>query len=239
MHSTRSKFNFCGKNVVILTGAGISSESGLKTFRDANGLWEGHRIGDVATPEAFARQPEVVHQFYNLRRRELFTVKPNLAHETLAEFEAAHDGKFLIITQNVDDLHERAGSKNVLHIHGELRKARCLDTGEIFAWDNDLDQNTPHPRKGGKPGRLRPHICWFGEKPFHIDEIQQALVQAELFVAIGTSGNVHPAASLVRLVPPSCRRVLLNKDDAVNNSLFEEIHLGPATKIVPEFFTAC
>ncbi|HEY8277990.1 MAG TPA: NAD-dependent deacylase [Bdellovibrionota bacterium] len=226
---------FSGAKIVVLTGAGISSESGLKTFRDADGLWEGNRIEDVATPEAFARQPELVHRFYNLRRQQLKTVEPNGAHLALAEFEKHHQGSFLLVTQNVDDLHERAGSKNVLHMHGELCKARCLDTGEIFSWDEDLTLSTVHPR-GGNSGRLRPHICWFGEMPFFMDEIMEELSQADIFVAIGTSGLVYPAAGFVSMVPSSCRRVLLNKDDASNCSFFGEFHSGPATQTVSEFF---
>lgn len=174
------------KSVVILTGAGVSSESGLKTFRDNNGLWEGHRVEEVATPEAFARDPETVHRFYNLRRKQLFEVKPNKAHSALADFERNLKGSFTLITQNVDDLHRRAGSKNVIAMHGELRKARCLDTGQIFDWDQDLAVDS----------RYRPHICWFGEIPFFMEEIEAA----------------------------------------ENNHLFQEVRLGPATKVVPEFF---
>lgn len=228
--------NLKGKNIVILTGAGISSESGLKTFRDNNGLWEGHRVEDVATPEAFIRDPKLVHTFYNIRRQQLLTVKPNIAHQTLAAFEKKHDGDFLIITQNVDDLHERSGSKNVLHMHGELRKARCLDTGEIFSWDADLDITTPHPHHPQRRGRLRPHICWFGEIPFFMDQIESALENADIFVAIGTSGVVYPAAGFVRHVPSACHTVLLNKDEPDNNPLFNDVHLGPATRTVVEFF---
>ena len=218
--------NFDQANIVILTGAGISSESGLKTFRDDNGLWEGHRVEDVATPEAFARQPEVVHRFYNLRREQLFSVEPNAAHHALARFERQHNGNFTIITQNVDDLHTRAGSRNVIHMHGELRKARHLDTGEIVECLHDLQVS----------GRLRPHICWFGEMPFFMDHIEEVLSTADLFVAIGTSGVVYPAAGLVSWTPSRCRKVLLNKDEASNNPLFDEVILGPATITVPKFF---
>src|SRR5690606_17593899 len=135
-----------GKNIVVLTGAGISSESGLKTFRDSDGLWEGHRLEEVATPEAFERHPEAVHRFYNLRRRQLSTVDPKAAPYALARFEERHQGPFLLITQNVDDLHERAGSKKIIHMHGELKKVRCLDTGELFDWDQDMTLATPHPK---------------------------------------------------------------------------------------------
>lgn len=236
LSGTINEMDFSGKNIVILTGAGISSESGLSTFRDADGLWEGHRIEDVATPEAFIRNPELVHTFYNLRRQQLFSVEPNAAHSALAEFEKRHEGSFLIVTQNVDDLHERAGSKNVIHMHGELRKARCLDTGAIYSWDKDLDLKTPHPDPLGKPGHLRPHICWFGEVPFFMNEIEDALETADVFVAIGTSGVVYPAAGFVGYVSESCRRILINKEEPQNNPLFTEIYLGPATQTVPAFF---
>lgn len=227
--------NLAGLNIVVLTGAGISAESGLRTFRDADGLWEGHRVEDVATPEAFYRDPKLVHHFYNLRRQQLFEVEPNKAHEALARFERQHDGEFLLVTQNVDDLHSRAGSKNVIHMHGELRKVRCLDSGEIFDWQESLDLNTPHPR-GGKKGNLRPHICWFGEMPFFMDQISEALDKADMFVAIGTSGVVYPAAGFAGWVKPSAKKVLLNKERVENNPLFEDVILGPATETVPEFF---
>lgn len=227
---------FSGKKIVVMTGAGISSESGLKTFRDSNGLWEGHRVEEVATPEAFEVNPELVHTFYNLRRRQLRDVQPNAAHLALARFEAGHDSDFLIITQNVDDLHERGGSRNVLHMHGELRKVRCLDTGEVFHWDEDLSLDTPHPIRPESIGRLRPHICWFGEIPFFMDEIHAAVSQADIFVAIGTSGVVYPAAGLVAMTPRHCFKVLLNKDPSDNAGHFELHQLGPASQVVPAFF---
>lgn len=230
------KQSLSGKRIVILTGAGISSESGLKTFRDNNGLWEGHRVEEVATPEAFAANPELVHEFYNLRRLQLNEVQPNRAHEALAEFESRHDSDFVIVTQNVDDLHERAGSKNVIHMHGELRKVRCLDTGEIFHWEKELSLKTPHPKNPDSLGRLRPHICWFGEIPFFMDEIQDAVSQADVFVAIGTSGVVYPAAGLVAMTPSRCFKALLNKDPSANSGHFEKHLMGPATEVVPEFF---
>ena len=223
------------QNIVLLTGAGISQESGLKTFRDDNGLWEGHAVEEVATPEAFARQPELVHRFYNLRREQLKSVFPNKAHEALADWEKNHPGSFTLITQNVDDLHERAGSQNIIAIHGRLDQARCLDSGEIFEWTKDLDESTPHPKDPQVKGRLRPHICWFGEMPFHMGVIEEALQSADLFVAIGTSGVVYPAAQFVNLVPPNCHRVLLNKEEAQNNPDFNEVILGPATEVVPQF----
>lgn len=214
------------KNIVVLTGAGISQESGLKTFRDADGLWEGHAVSKVATFEAFKKDPELVHEFYNQRRAQLKEIQPNLAHEALASFEQTFSGSFTLITQNVDDLHARAGSKNIIHMHGELRKARNLKTGEVLDWKEDLSVGMG----------LRPHICWFGEVPFHLFEIEQAISKADLFVAIGTSGTVYPAANLVRSVPANCYKVLINKEEASNNPYFDEVRLGLASEVVPEFF---
>lgn len=225
------------KNIVILTGAGISAESGLKTFRDENGLWEGHAVEKVATPQAFKHDPELVHQFYNLRRASLKEVKPNAAHFALADFEKNFEGSFTIITQNVDDLHERAGSKNIIHMHGELKKVRCVDTYEVFDWEDDLTIKTPHPLNQ-KEGKLRPHICWFGEIPFRMMEIDRALKKADLFVAIGTSGLVYPAAGLVQMVRSDCHRVLINKEDASNNPYFDQVLLGLAGQEVPRFFSS-
>lgn len=222
------------KNIVILTGAGISQESGLKTFRDDNGLWEGHRVEEVATPQAFQTNPELVHNFYNLRRAQLLEVEPNAAHKLLADWESKHSGQFTLITQNVDDLHERAGSKNVIHMHGELKKVRCQKTGEVFDWNKDLTTETPHP-KTNEQGLLRPHICWFGEIPFFQEQTMSALNAANLFVAIGTSGNVYPASGFVQMVPSDCKRVLINKEPATNSTLFDEVELGPATQAVQTY----
>ncbi len=225
-------------NVVVLTGAGISQESGLATFRGADGLWEGHRVEDVATPQAFARQPQLVHEFYNQRRRQLLSpnVQPNAAHRALAEFEQQWPGEFLLVTQNVDDLHVRAGSRHVRAMHGELLKARCLETGEIFEWREDLGLETPHPRNPTWRGRLRPHIVWFGEYPLFLDEISRALAKADLFVAIGTSGLVYPAAALVEMTPDRCRRVEINLDDTPVARAFDEVVRGRAGEEVPRFF---
>lgn len=191
---------------------------------------------DVATPEAFQENPELVHYFYNLRRAQLKEVKPNPGHIALAEFEKNHKGKFLLVTQNVDDLHERAGSKNILHMHGELRKVRCLDTEEVFDWDKDTNLSTPHPKAGHPEGRLRPHICWFGEIPYFMEQIQKALGEADLFIAIGTSGVVYPAAGFVVQVKHTCHTVLINKENSTNHSLFDEVILKSAATGVPEFF---
>ncbi len=213
--------------VVVLTGAGISQESGLQTFRGADGLWEGHRVEEVATPEAFESNPHLVQKFYNLRRNHLKTVEPNKAHFALAEFEKKFKGKFTLITQNVDDLHERAGSKNVLHMHGELKKVRDIKTGEIQHWEDDLTVESG----------LRPHIVWFGEIPFHMDQIQEALEECDLFVAIGTSGLVYPAAGLVNWTPQNCHRVEINLENTPVSPAFHKKLHGKASEKVPEFFS--
>ena len=224
--------------VVVLTGAGISAESGIQTFRGGGGLWEGHRVEDVASPEGFRRDPERVQRFYNQRRRDLqqAEVRPNAAHLALAAFEARFQGEFLLITQNVDDLHDRAGSRNLLHMHGELLKARCVRTGEVFDWRGDLGPDTPHPTRPDLRGTLRPHIVWFGEMPLYLDPIQRALSRADLFVSIGTSGNVYPAAGFVAATHTWCRKVEINLGDTEIADDFDERLVGPATEVVPAFF---
>ena len=184
------------KKLVVLSGAGISAESGISTFRDSNGLWENHRIEDVASPEGFARNPQLVLDFYNLRRRQLKEVKPNLAHEILAELEQDFD--VYIITQNVDDLHERAGSKNVLHLHGELKKVRSTKNAyHILDWEEDC--NLGDLDEFGN--QLRPHIVWFGEMVPEMENAVEIAAQADLFLVIGTSMQVYPAAGLLSYVP--------------------------------------
>jgi NAD-dependent deacetylase len=228
-------------NVVVLTGAGISQESGIPTFRGADGLWEGHRIEEVASPEGFAANPDLVHQFYNARRRQLQqpSVQPNAAHLALAEFERRWTkGKFLLVTQNVDDLHLRAGNRNLIPMHGELLKARCLDTGDVFPWRDDLTTQTPHPKNPQLMGRLRPHIVWFGEMPLAMDRIEIALYEADLFVAIGTSGRVYPAAGFVMMTPPHCRKVEINFEPTPVGSSFDEVIQGKASVEVPPFFAS-
>lgn len=223
--------------VLILTGAGISAESGIPTFRGSGGLWEGYRPEEVATPTAFARDPTLVHRFYNLRRRRLqeADIAPNAAHVALAEFERGHDDDFLLVTQNIDDLHRRAGSKNILPMHGELLKARCLDTGEWFEWTADLSVETPHPHDPTRLGRLRPHVVWFGELPMGLERIDAAARQADLFVAIGTSAVVYPAAGIVQATRPDCRRVEINLDDTPQSSVFDTTIRGKASIEVPKF----
>ena len=224
--------------VLVLTGAGISAESGIPTFRDASGLWEGLRPDEVATPEAFERQPEMVHRFYNARRRGLLAadVAPNAAHRALAAFEHRHADDFLLVTQNIDNLHQRAGSRNILAMHGELLKARCIDSGEVFPWEDDLFTDTPHPRMPTRLGRLRPHVVWFGELPIGLDHIRAAAAQADLFVAIGTSAVVYPAASIVQWTRPTARRVEINLDDTPQSIMFNESIRGRASEQVPKFF---
>ncbi|EQC43880.1 Sir2 family NAD+-dependent deacetylase [Bacteriovorax sp. Seq25_V] len=192
------KLNKKPKHIVILTGAGISAESGIMTFRDSNGLWENHSVYEVASPDGFQRDPELVHRFYNLRRQQLLSgeVHPNPAHLALSKLQEKFNGIVTIITQNVDDLHERSGSRNVIHMHGELLKMRCIETGRSLTIKKDIHATTPCPCCL-KEGNLRPHIVWFGERPMHMDKIDTELHSCDLFVAIGTSGHVYPAAMFV------------------------------------------
>lgn len=219
--------------IVVLTGAGISAESGLRTFRDAGGLWEDQRVEDVATPEGFARDPARVHRFYNQRRAQLGGAQPNAAHLALAELERRWPSEVLVVTQNVDDLHDRAGSRNLIHMHGELRKVRCLHCGAVHVWAGDADGGSLCPACG-RAGGLRPHIVWFGEMPFEMERIQAALERCGLFLAVGTSGNVYPAAGFVEWVGPGCLTLELNLEPSAVNSRFFESRLGPATRLVPE-----
>ncbi len=225
--------------VLVLTGAGISAESGIPTFRGRDGLWEGFRAEDVATPEAFQRDPELVHRFYNERRRNLQSeaIEPNAAHLALADFEQRHDDDFLLVTQNIDNLHKRAGSQNVVCMHGELLKARCVDTGRTFDWCGDLDLHTPHPLAPTRRGRLRPHVVWFGELPLGLAEIEAAAAKADLFVAIGTSALVYPAAGIVQWTSPHCQRVEINLESTPASSDFDQAIRGKASVEVPKFFT--
>src|SRR3954453_20398637 len=182
------------RNIVILTGAGVSAESGLATFRGPDGLWEGHRVEDVCTPEAFRRDPALVQAFYDARRARLKEVEPNAAHRALARLDAEWPGELLIVTQNVDDLHERAGARRVLHMHGELKSAWCLACDTRTPWEEDLGDHPLCPACG-VAGRLRPDIVWFGEMPYEMERIDRALMGADLFVSIGTSGAVFPPAA--------------------------------------------
>jgi NAD-dependent deacetylase len=230
-----SKFNELG-NIFILTGAGISKESGLDTFRDQDGLWANHHIDDVATPEGFQKNPKLVHKFYNQRRHELNKVNPNAAHSALAQLELAWPGKVTLVTQNVDDLHERAGSKNIIHMHGKLREARCIETQKVIPWKDDLDQSILCPCCN-KKGNLRPNIVWFGELPIDLPFIFQALDNADYFLSIGTSGNVYPAGGFAQHVQMRGATQLaeFNIDDSEISHLFQEHYKGPATETVPAF----
>ena len=220
-------------SIVVLTGAGISAESGLATFRDSGGLWEQHRIEDVATPEAFQRNPLLVHRFYNERRAQLLTVRPNLAHEALARLEAAWPGEVLVVTQNVDDLHERAGTRNLIHMHGQLNQASCQQCGTIHPWRGELLPETSCPSCGRKY-TLRPHIVWFGEMPLELERIHEALSACGMFLAVGTSGLVYPAAGLVTEANAFAYTMEINREASAVASDFVEQRLGQATERVPE-----
>jgi len=223
--------------IVVLIGAGISAESGLPTFRDADGLWEGHRPEEVATPEAYATEPDLVHRFYDARRTALKAVLPNPAHEALARLESALGDDLYLVTQNVDDLHERGGSTRVHHLHGELRKARCTSCGATHPWDGDLVHRPPCPACGS--AALRPHVVWFGEVPLGMAEVEAALFSADLFVSIGTSGSVYPAAGFVEVARAAGARTLeLNLVPSEGTSWFDEARHGPASELVPAWVDA-
>ncbi|MFW2342967.1 NAD-dependent deacylase [Brevundimonas sp.] len=229
------------RNIVILTGAGISAESGVPTFRASDGLWMGHRIEDVATPEAFHRDAATVHAFYNARRRQLAEVRPNAAHRALAGLAARWPGALTLVTQNVDDLHARAHADvalapgfRLIPMHGQLLKACCTRTGRICDCPGDLTPDSVSPYH--PEGRLRPHIVWFGEMPLEMEVIHDALQACDLFVAIGTSGAVWPAAGFVEIARHAgARTVELNLEPSLISDLFDETHFGPATRVVPHF----
>ncbi len=224
------------RHIVILTGAGISADSGLDTFRDEGGVWSRYAIDDVATPEAFARNPALVHDFYNMRRQAAVAAEPNDAHRALARLEAAYPGEVVVITQNVDDLHEKAGSRNLIHMHGELLKLRCTGCNTIYRWDMPTSAETACAECGGV-GTVRPDVVWFGEMPMGLDEIERHLMACDLFVSIGTSGNVYPAAGFVETVRGIGRahRVELNLEPSLGNRLFDEGIYGRASERVPGF----
>lgn len=225
------------RSIVVLTGAGISAESGIKTFRAADGLWEDHAIEDVATPEAFTRNPELVQRFYNQRRRQLLDgIEPNLAHLALADFVRGYKGELTLITQNIDNLHEKAGNPDVIHMHGELLKSRCIRSGQLQNCLDDLSTQSICPCCE-RPGTLRPHIVWFGEMPLSMDLIHQSLARCDLFVAIGTSGNVYPAAGFFQLAKQAGADTLeLNLESSVNESAFDYSLQGLASLLVPTIF---
>lgn len=220
------------RNIVILTGAGISAESGIDTFRSEGGLWEQHRVEDVATPEAFARDPDLVLRFYDMRREAIQTKLPNPAHYALARLDAEWNGNLLIVTQNVDDLHTRAGAKRVLHMHGQHLNAWCTFCDTRSRWTEQLIDRPPCPVCQARS--LRPDVVWFGEMPYRMDEIYAAVREADLFVSIGTSGAVYPAAGLVRNARELGAQTLeLNLERSQGSQWFHETRLGPASTVVP------
>lgn len=226
------------KSIVVLTGAGISAESGIQTFRDSDGLWQNHRIEDVASPDGFRRNPQMVQEFYNARRQQLLSgeVKENAAHVALGQFERDFTGSLLLVTQNVDDLHERGGSNNLAHIHGELLKKRCTSTCLVTVERGNISENSVC-QCCDRTGTLRPHIVWFGEMPFEMERIEDALRECDLFVSIGTSGNVYPAAGFVDVANRcGARTVTLNLEPSANGTAFQHGKFGKATDVVPEFF---
>lgn len=220
--------------IVILTGAGISAESGIDTFRSAGGLWEQHRVEDVATPEGFARNPDLVLNFYDKRRAALANVAPNAAHMALARLEREFEGELLLVTQNVDDLHERGGSGRVLHMHGELKSALCSSCNTRAPWLDPMLDRPPCPVC--RAPTLRPDVVWFGEMPYQMGRIYQALETCDLFVSIGTSGAVYPAAGFVQEARAAGARTLeLNLEPSEGSSLFHDTRLGPASVMVPQW----
>lgn len=222
------------RNIVVLTGAGVSAESGIDTFRGAGGLWENHRVEDVATPEAFARDPELVLRFYDMRRAAIQQKQPNEAHAALARLDAEWPGNLLIVTQNVDNLHERAGARRLVHMHGEHLLAWCTACDRRHAWTGPLLHRPPCP--GCDSPSLRPDVVWFGEMPYHMDTIHAALREADLFVSIGTSGAVYPAAGFVRSARDLGARTLeLNLEPSQGSHLFHTCRHGPATEVVPQW----
>jgi NAD-dependent deacetylase len=220
------------RNIVILTGAGISAESGLRTFRADDGLWEDHRVEDVASPQGFRRDPELVQRFYDARRENVMAAEPNAAHRALGRLDSAWDGELLIVTQNIDDLHERAGARRVLHMHGEALSAWCLACDARHRWTGALLDAPPCPACG--TAALRPDIVWFGEMPYEMERIFAALARADLFVSIGTSGAVYPAAGFVQQAKSAGARALeLNLERSQGSHWFDQSRLGPASELVP------
>ena len=218
--------------IVILTGAGISAESGLGTFRDEGGLWAQHRIEDVATPEAFLRNPDLVVDFYNTRRRQAHDATPNAAHVALARLQREYTGQVTLVTQNVDGLHEKAGSEDVIHMHGALASALCGACD--YRWPAPLEMHVGEACPSCGAAAARPDIVWFGEIPYHMERIEQALAAADVFVAIGTSGNVYPAAGFVQMATyVGARTIEMNLDPGENVTLFDEARAGKASQTVP------
>ena len=235
--------------VFVLTGAGVSAESGLKTFRDQGGLWEGHRVEDVATPEGWAADPGQVWRFYSERRRGAQLAQPNAAHRALAELEDKLGERIFLVTQNVDDLHERAGSKRVVHMHGELFMSRCENSGMGAGMpglgcerppfrDNALYETVEAIARCACGGRIRPHIVWFGEIPLHMDSIQREIARATVMLVVGTSGAVYPAANFVRWAGPRVRKYYIGPEEPINAPAFTRLLLGYAGEVLPGLFDA-
>ena len=223
----------------VLTGAGISAESGLATFRGSGGLWNGYHVEEVATPEAWQADPELVWRFYSMRRRDALAAQPNAAHRALAALEQHLAGRFYLCTQNVDDLHERAGSQRVHHMHGTLFESRCTDCGDVFADQALYETVAELPQCKYCAAPVRPHIVWFREMPLDLDGIQDKLVRATTLLVIGTSGNVFPAAGFVRTANyRNIRTVYVGPEEPLNADAFDEILLGPATVVLPDWCTA-
>lgn len=216
--------------IFILSGAGLSAESGLRTFRAADGLWEDHRVEDVATPEAYQRDPELVQRFYNERRRQAHEATPNAAHKALARLQKTHSAPVVLVTQNVDDLLERGGASTVIHMHGAVRDALCAACAHRWTAPREMHANDPCPSCG--VAKTRPDIVWFGEIPYHMDVIQDAIEASDLFVSIGTSGTVYPAAGFGQMARQLGIKTLeLNLE--ASNAPFDEVRTGPASKIIP------
>lgn len=223
------------RRIVILTGAGLSAESGLGTFRDKDGLWRKYDLNEVATPQGFRRNPQLVLEFYNMRRAKALAAEPNAAHRALARLERDYPGEVLTVTQNVDGLHEAAGSRNVIHMHGEIAKVLCEKCEARRPWRGDIALDTPCPVCTATGG-LRPDVVWFGEMPYEMDRILEALGRCDLFVSIGTSGTVYPAAGfVVEALNVGAHTVELNLEPSEGASQFAEQVLGPATQVVPAY----
>ncbi|MBP5353416.1 MAG: NAD-dependent deacylase [Alphaproteobacteria bacterium] len=223
------------KNIVILTGAGISAESGLATFRSSNGLWNNHRVEDVATIEAYWRNPDYVHQFYNEMRPELYNAKPNPAHLCITELQKKYPAHIAVVTQNVDTLHEKAGNQNVFHIHGQINQIVCMNCGHVFETWGDVSSEDKCEHCG-TTGMLKPNIVFFGESLLYMDQVDRLLNSCDLFVSVGTSGVVYPAAGFVQFAKMfGADTYEFNMEETSNNSLFDKHIYGPAGTTLPQF----
>ena len=233
-----SKLNISAAGrVFVLTGAGISAESGIPTFRDAGGLWRNYRIEEVASPLAWRRDPHLVWDFYSMRRKVASAAKPNPGHFALAALEQSLQDRFFLCTQNVDNLHELAGSHRVLHMHGELFKSRCDSCSRPPFADSSLYESPVAIPLCSCGGKIRPHICWFGETPFHLEQIFEALEGCSVFIAIGTSGSVEPAASFAAHVSGRAKTFYVGPETPANVSSFDDCFLGEAGELLPVLFS--